>query len=134
MDSHPEDRLAARRLHRVLFGRPASRVTEDRFVAAATRLRDLFPEQVAASRRAMEAVEDLEALELAARWSRRLPGLTRDFQVMVGLGEVCPENFEDLVAGSRPPLERLILLGCEGLRSLWLLGKGSWLLRGVGDG
>lgn len=128
------DAAAARRLHRVLFGREPSPETVERFTAAAAILRDRFPAELEASRRALAVTRRPEALELAARLSGRLPGLVREMRVMVRIGEVDPANRAALYGGPRHPLARIVILVEEGLRTVALVPSGLWELARVRRG
>ena len=80
-------------LYQTLFGAPIPPVVEERFLGAAAILdRSASPAELAAYSRAMSAGVDLEALELAARYTKRLPLLTRKLALMAYLAETIPAN------------------------------------------
>ena len=79
--------------------------------------------------RALLACADLEALELAARYTRKLPLLTRKFRLMAYLAETLPEN-QDFFINERSSF--LAAFGAAwpgGLRTVCKMLKALWLLR-----
>ncbi len=77
---------------------------------------------------------DLEALELAARYTRRLPLLTRKFRLMAYLAETLPEN-QSLFISHRDNLPvAFVRVGFMTARTVWLMVKGLALLPPVPAG
>ena len=83
----------ARKIYAAIFGREIPPLVLDRFVVASKRLNQSVPQaEMDSYYRAMSACDDLEALELAARYTRRFPLLSRKFRLMAYLAETLPEN------------------------------------------
>jgi hypothetical protein len=125
----------AQRIYRALFDRPVPALVADRFAAASERLEaHASPAELRAYRQAVVDPVDLEALELAARWTRRLPLLTRKFQLMAFLAETLPEN-QSLFINRRDNLPLAFAqISALTLRTAWLMAKGLLLVRRYGTG
>lgn len=81
------------RIYDALFGAPIPPVIAARFRAASALLeRTATAAELAAYQRVVASAADLEAVELAARYTRRLPLLSRKMQLMAYLAETLPEN------------------------------------------
>lgn len=88
MHSHEADRIYA-----AIFGAPAPDVIRERFAAPSQRLNAAsVTRDVERYYRVVEHARDLEALELACRWTGRLPLITSKFRLVVYLAETLPEN------------------------------------------
>ncbi len=82
-----------RRIYRALFRRDIPSILLERYLIAAERMdAELGAQELDAYYRAVEAQDDLEALEFAARLTGRLPLLRRKFQAMVYLAETLPDH------------------------------------------
>lgn len=120
----------AQRIYVTLFNRPVPPLVAERFAAASQRLEAAAaPADLRAYRRAVEAPVDLEALELAARWTRRLPLLTRKFQLMAFLAETLPENQDIFISRRDNPAPAFAQIAVLSLRTGWLMAKGLLLVR-----
>jgi hypothetical protein len=82
---------------------------------------------VAAYRRALDRVGDLEALEMACRYRRMLPHLSRKFRIMVTVAETVPETQSHFVNETSSLLRGLAVLAAGGIRSMGKLAKGLML-------
>lgn len=83
------------RIYAAIFGGVVPPVVAERFLAAAAILEQhAGGEEVAACDRAVAGDFDLEAVELAARYTKRLPLLSRKMQLMAYLAETAPANQE----------------------------------------
>ena len=135
---HPDE---PHRIYAAILDRPIPPIVQQRFAVACELLhRTVSPNELDAYYRAIAAANDLEALEVAARYTRRLPLLTRKFRLMASLAETLPENQPFFVSerpGAEPsPLSVLTALwmGAKGaLRTVYKLAKGLWLVRRVTD-
>lgn len=88
--------------------------------------------ELRAYKAALDAGADLEALELAARWTKRLPLLTRKFQLMAFLAETLPGN-QSLFINHRDNFPAALLrIAALSLRTGWLMAKGLLLVRRYG--
>jgi hypothetical protein len=123
------------RVYRTLFNRPIPPVIAERFAAGSARLEaNVSSEEVVRYRAVVASGLDLEALELAGRYTRRLPLLTRKLQLMAYLAETIPQN-QGLFINHRDNLPgALIRVGWATLRTVWLMAKGLVLLRRLGVG
>jgi hypothetical protein len=122
----------AHKIYTAIFGRAIPRIVQERFVAASERLeRTVAPQELAAYGRIAAVCDDLEALEVAARYSRRLPLLGRKFRLMVYLAETLPENQPFFVNARGSFLVGLWQSAIGVLTTIFKLLKGLWLLRRV---
>jgi hypothetical protein len=121
----------ARRIYRALFGRPIPPIITARFAAASEQLEAAVdPQELAAYRRFIAACPDLEAGEVAGRYTRRLKLLSRKFRLMVYLAETLPEN-QPFFVNERTNFLAGLWHCCAGAaRTAFKLAKGVWLLRG----
>lgn len=125
----------AQRIYHTLFRRAVPPVVAERFAQASARLEaNVPPAEVAAYRRAIESGADLEALELAARYTRKLPLLTRKLGLMAYLAETRPENQALFVNQLSSFIAGFVRLGVAVLHTVWKMVKGLWLLRQVRHG
>ena len=76
----------------------------------------------------LSCVNDLEALEVAARHLGRLPILTEKFKVMIYISEAFPENYHLFVNEYARRLSGYFSLLFSGFRSAYKLLKGMILL------
>ncbi len=123
-----EETREAERLYRALFDGPVPPAVAERFALASKRLEARFDAaEVARYRRALDRVADLEALEIACRYRRTLPLLSRKFRIMVAMAETVPETQASFV-NERSSLARgLWVIAAGGFRSVYKLGKGLLL-------
>ncbi len=125
----------AQRIYHTLFRREVPPVVAERFAQASARLEgNLPPAEVAAYHRAIASGADLEALELAARYTRKLPLLTRKLGLMAYLAETLPENQALFINERANFVGGLVRLGISVLHTVWKMVKGLWLLRQVRHG
>lgn len=116
-------------LYRAIFRAAPPAIIVERFVAGAARGCPAdSADELRRYRLALARVGDLEALELAARVSGRLPALTRNFRLIVYLAEALPET-QALFVNRRPRrVHAWCSLAWGGLRGAWKLAKGRFLL------
>jgi hypothetical protein len=89
------------RIYAAIFGGAVPPIVAERYLAAAAILEQhAAPQEIAGCDRAVAGGFDLEALELAARYTKRLPLLTRKMQLMAYLAETVPVN-QDLFINRR---------------------------------
>lgn len=121
--------LEATRIYRSLFNRDAPPLILSRFKRVSERLNDkVSPQDLEQYYQAIRRVGDLEALEVAGRFTKKLPLLSWKFQAMVYLAETLPENQDYFVNRQTGFLKGgwLIFLGF--MRTAYKLVKGFWLL------
>ncbi len=124
-----------RKIYAALFGREIPPVVLDRFVAASKQLNALTPQgEVDRCTHAILACGDLEALELAARYTHRLPLLTRKFRLMAYLAETLPENQPFFINRRSSFIGGALSVAWAALHTAWKMAAGLWLLRSVPRG
>ena len=107
-----------RRIYHALFRRDMPPILLERYRVAAERLdAALSPQELDAAYRAVEAQNDLEALEFAARLTGRLPLLRRKFQAMVYLAETLPDHQAFFVSRRSSRLGGIVALAWSGLEA-----------------
>ena len=98
MSRGPSHQGEADRIYRAIFRRSAPAIIERRFLEASKPLEQkASPGELERYHRALEEVRDLEALEIACRYTRKLPLLCLKFRLAVHLAETLPENQRFLV-------------------------------------
>ncbi len=135
MLDNPPYAAESQQLYHALFNRPIPPIVAERFAEGSRRLEANFPPgEVAAYRAALASGLDLEALELAGRYTRRLPLLSRKFRLMVYLAETLPQN-QKLFISKRDNLPgALVRVVAVTLRTVWLMVKGLAQLRQLPQG
>jgi hypothetical protein len=103
-----------------------------RFYEAANRLSSQYSQtEKEEYRRALSRISDLEALELTARYKKRLPLLVSHFRLMVRLGETLPENRKYFFNMRKKRLVWPWVLKFRGIRTAGKYVKGLFLLRSL---
>jgi len=124
-----------RKIYAALFSGETPPAVLARFVAAAKTLNSTAPQaEVDRSTRAALTCRDLEALELAARYTRRLPLLTRKIRLMAYLAETQPENQRLFINRESSLLRGIFYVAWAALHTAWKMLVGLWLLRSVSRG
>ena len=124
----------ADRIYRALFGDHAPDVIKQRFIAPSRVLNaGTLTQDVERYYQAVEHPGDLEALELACRWTRRLPLISRKFRLMVYLAETLPENQRHFVNRNDSFLRGLLVVMVTPVRSAARFVRGWFLMRRFGD-
>lgn len=125
----------AQRIYAAIFQGEIPPILRARFVAASQRLDAAAdPHELQAYRRALATTADLEALELAARYRRRLPLLTRKFRAMIYLAETLPDHQSYFINDRSRFLVAFATLAWATLASFVKALRGLWLLRGLAHG
>ena len=124
-----------RRIYRALFRRDIPSILLERYLIAAERLdAELDAKDLDAHYHAVEAQNDLEALEFAARLTGRLPLLRRKFQAMVYLAETLPDHQVFFVNRRSNWLGGIVTLGSSAFVSVVQGIKGLLALRRLPHG
>ena len=122
----------ARKIYAAIFGREIPPLVLDRFVVASKRLNQSVPQaEMDSYYRAMGACNDLEALELAARYTRRFPLLSRKFRLMAYLAETLPENQAFFVNERSSLLAGMTRSAGGAFQTIFKMLKGLWIVRRV---
>lgn len=124
-----------RRIYRALFRRDIPSILLERYLIAAERMdAELDAQDLDAHYHAVEAQNDLEALEFAARLTGRLPLLHRKFQAMVYLAETLPDHQVFFVNRRSNWLGGIVTLGSSAFVSVVQGIKGLLALRRLPHG
>ena len=124
----------ARRVYRAIFAQDIPDIVRQRFVNAAARLNANYSSnEQQAYYRAIENVDDLEALEVAARYRRSMPLLEAKFCMMVYLAETVPETQHFYVKSHPSTVGAWWGFFSGGMRTAVKLAKGALLLRKMND-
>jgi len=81
----------ADRIYETIFDRKAPKPIKKYFEAISEKIEARF--SVDEVIECIQKIHDLEALELAARYTKKIPVLTEKFKIMVYLAETLPENY-----------------------------------------
>lgn len=116
-------------IYRSLFGRAIPDTLRWRFIEAVNSDSSTLAADLDSYYRSISHVRDLEALELAGRYSVKLPLLSRHFALMVFLAETLPDHQQHFIKrhGGLVPGAAAVLFGA--LRTAAKLLKGIVLLR-----
>ena len=120
----------AEKIYRTLFKKEMPAVLRERYDAASEKLlRSFSQEQKDELDRLAKSNVDLEALEMAARYTGRYPLLSLKFRMMVHLAETLPENRSQYINVKNRRLVAFLSIGWGVLLSSLRLLKGLILLR-----
>jgi hypothetical protein len=119
-----------RRIYAAIFGREIPPLVLDRYVIVSKRLNQSVPQpEMDSYYRALMACDDLEALELAARYTRKYPLLSRKFRLMAYLAETLPENQAYFINERSSFIRGMARSAAGGFRTVYKMIKGLWLVR-----
>jgi hypothetical protein len=122
--------MEARKIYAAIFIREIPLLVLDRFVIASKRLNQSVPQtEMDSYYRALKACNDLEALELAARYTRRFPLLGRKFRLMAYLAETLPENQPYFINERSSFLAGMTRSAAGTFRTVFKMMKGLWIVR-----
>jgi len=120
----------AEKIYKALFKRDVPISIEERYQKAFEALAAGFPEaRVEEYKAAVEGIHDLEALELAGRYRKKLPLLVHAFMVMVYLAETLPENQSDYINFKTRRFSGFLSMAYGCCRTVVKFMKGLFLLR-----
>jgi hypothetical protein len=132
----PRIAAEARKIYLALFGADAPPAVVARFAVASDLMHcGVSDAEVEAYYAAIDRCDDLEALELAARYTGRLPLLGRKFRLMAYLAETLPDNqafFVNSQGGGF--VGAFVRLAGAGFRTAGKMAAGLWLVRGLPRG
>ena len=122
--------MEAHKIYAAIFHRPVPPIVIERFAAASAQLHQMVdPPELNRYYRAVAQCADLEALEIAARYTRRSTLPSRKFRLMVYLAETLPEN-QPFFVNERSSLPAgLWHTFTAVLWTAWKMLKGVWLLK-----
>ena len=127
MQKHAPD---MQRIYNVLFPGQIPPELETRVTSAWQLLSSAYTaEELAEFRTALEAVDDLEALELVCRRGRLVPVLSAQVHLMAMLAETLPSHSSSYVHLRDEPVWGVLSMAVGVVRTVWKYVKGSWELR-----
>ncbi len=119
----------ADKIYQAIFREVAPDILKRRFVEASSRLHDRSDKkELDRYYRAIQKISDLEALEIACRYTRRLPLLSTKFNMMVYIAETIPENQHFFINYKKNVLKGWLTIFNGTVRTAFKLGKGLFLL------
>jgi hypothetical protein len=117
------------KIYCAIFKSPIPLPIKERFQRASKDLSAGYTqEELAQHNRAISKVADLEALELVARHTKKLPLLVMKFNLMIYLAETLPENRNFYINRNNALCKGWAFLIFSGLRMIMKLSKGLFLL------
>ncbi len=132
MNPKPTDAedFEAQRLYYALFKKPAPELTRLRFIAASQSVfASVHPQEKAIYETALKNVSDLEALEIAARRTKRLPLLSAKMALIIYLAETLPDHQHYFVNERTSFLSGLCAIIKGAMKTGLKFVKGLYLLR-----
>jgi len=121
--------MEADTIYRALFYQGAPDVVRKRFIEASHQLHQkISAQELALYYRAIKAVKDLEALEVACRWRKKMPLLTLKFRLMVYLAETLPENQRFFINERTSLIRGLCCIAVSVVQTMYKLCRGFYLL------
>ena len=122
----------AEKIYTAIFRRRPSEIVVTRFIAAIDRLETgANPEEVSICSGLLSDDVDIEAVEVAARYTGKLPLMTKKFQLMMHIAETLPEHQSCLVNLRWSRRRGLWSVFFGGLETTCKVTKGLYLLRKV---
>ncbi len=128
--SQPEaQEREAVKIYKALFGRGIPDKLKHRFIEASNLDRSTHAHGLERYYRIIEGVRDLEALEIAGRYTHKFPLLSQRFQLMVFLAEALPEHRSDFIKKRGSVIRGVGAVIAGALRTGYKFTKGMVLLR-----
>lgn len=122
--------IEAQKLYYALFDKKIPSCIETYFASLTEKIdRRFSQEEIDKYFNCLKKVNDIEALELAARHLKKLPILTVKIKTMLYLAETQPENYNEYINEENERCHAYILLICAVFRSSYKLAKGFVLLK-----
>lgn len=126
--------IEAQRIYKSIFKKPIQEPLITRFLEASqTVIHTVNDEQAIICQTALERNLDLEALEIAARRSRKLKLLSDKFRLMIYLAETLPDHQQYYVNSKSSWLGGISAILIGGVRTSFKLIKGTYLLKKPGN-
>ena len=119
----------AERIYNAIFSKDMPPEIRQHFLVLSKKIEDRFADKdVKKYSDIIKKVGDLEAVELAGRYLKRLPILSLKFKIMFFLAETLQENYDEYINREDNILSGYLLLTASVLRSLFKFSKGVLLL------
>ena len=133
--TQPQQEREAELIYRALFHQTVPDGITRHFIDASNQLHsNATPQDVAQYYQAIQGITDLEALEVAGRYRRKLPLLSSKFRLMVYLAETLPENQPFFINTESRAVRGWLAVFRGAFRTAFKLGKGLYLLGKVKNG
>ena len=121
--------IEADKIYRTLFYQGAPDVIRERFIEASNQLHQkISAQELALYYGVIKTVNDVEALEVACRWRKKMSLLTLKFRLMVYLGETLPENQHFFINERTSFIRALCYTAVSLVRTMYKLCRGFYLL------
>lgn len=119
----------AERIYEAIFRKNIPESIQKHFEVLSKGIEPLFTEkEIRKHNECILRVRDLESLELAARYFKKLPILTLKFKIILYLSETLPENYSKYINEKDKLLEGYLLLIASLFRTFYKFLKGIFLL------
>jgi len=119
----------AEKIYKAIFDTEVPESIQKQFNIISERIDFLFnSEEIKKYNKSILQIHDLEALEVAARYMKKLPLLTLKFKIMVYLGETLPENYPKYINENDSFFTGFISLFYSLIRTSYKLVKGIILI------
>lgn len=121
--------IEADKIYRAIFHQGAPDVVRKRFITASFQLHQKrSTQELAKYYGIIKIVHDLEALEVACRWRKKIPLLTLKFRLMVYLAETLPGNQRFFINERTSFIRALRCTVISLMRTMYKLCRGFYLL------
>lgn len=121
--------IEAEKIYRSIFYQRAPDIVRQRFIEASDRLNQkVSSHELERYYRVIQIIDDLEALELACRYTKKLPLLSLKFHLMIFLAETLPENQRFFINERTSFVKGLFFLVIGFLKTIYKVCKGFYLL------
>ncbi len=119
----------AEKIYEAIFGTKVPQSIQRHFDTLSRRINSLFSkEEIEKYNECILKIHDLEALELAARYFKKLPLLTVKFKIILYLAETIPENYTKYINEKDNFFMGSLLLVFSLVRTSYKFVKGLYLL------
>jgi len=119
----------ADRIYEAIFDTKAPESIIKHFKAISGKIEDRFSEdEIEDYYKYIQKVQDIEALELAARYTKKLPVITEKFKIMVYLAETLPDNYKVFVNEKPGFFAAALLLTASIFRAGCKMVKGIYII------
>lgn len=121
--------IEADKIYRSIFYQSTPDVIRERFIEASVQLQQkISTQELELYYGVIKMVDDLEALEVACRYRKKMPLLTLKFRLMVFLAETLPENQRFFVNERTSFIKGMCSTAVSLLRTIYKLCRGFYLL------
>lgn len=119
----------AKKIYRAIIYNDVPAAVARRFIDLSTLLNQKMPSaELEYYYRAIQDIDDLEALEIACRYMGKLSTLTQRFRIMVYLAETLPENQYVFINRTSSMIKGVMYIILGALHTVFKFGIGLFLL------